>query len=332
MGLERNTTINEHDNAERTRLLQENQAKEELYKKHGQELDAKRDISAPPESESANLSGVDCSDKSAKDKLDKNNQIKDDESKKVEGLKSKFDGDNYLQENLYDARATQETRDLVAKSVTPVREFNFGENVKAGEPSEAYTKEEINKLKSEREKIDAPNETTVMQKVIGVCSGFSKDHVNKDLDAYFNPKNREGKTVDAQVWGYVSKAEDSAPFTKTPEDCYNNARLDYDGTPYKKPEESVYVIRFTDGKNYEIPYNSEFGGENMDSQPCTGNGYIGNYEHLIPEYKVYPEKDNGAIITDGAIYRINPDSSEELVAEYNKKHHKFKLCKEEVGT
>lgn len=68
------------------------------------------------------------------------------------------------------------------------------------------------------------------------------------------------------------------------------------------------------------------------SQPCTGNGYVGNSKNLIPEYKVYPEGEDGALITDGAIYRINPDSSEELVAEYNKKHHKFKLCKEEVGT
>lgn len=167
-----------------------------------------------------------------------------------------------------------------------------------------------------------------MQKVIGVDTG----NIQEDLKAYLNPKNLRGESVDAQVWGFVSKAEDSAPFTRTPEECYNNLRLDYDDTPYKNPEQSIYVIRFTDGTNYEIPYNIEFNGEKDYPQPCTGNGYVGNSKNLIPEYKVYPKGEDGALITDGNIYRINPDGSEELVAEYNKKHHKFKLCKEEVGT
>ncbi len=407
MGLEKNTTITEQDNAERSRQVLENQTREELHKQHGQELDAKRDISAQPENLSSSSSAVKQPEKSARDKLDNRSTIEDagctedkvaktisagemdagiklernnvidrqqglsenkdkesgttekmennsggrngnignftgndsggdgpggppDPPEKPEKLKSKFDGENFTKENSYDARATQETRDLVSKSVTPIREYNFGKDVKAGEQSEVYTKDEIQTLKAEREKVDAPNETTVMQKVIGVCNGYSKDDVKKDLDAYFNPKNREGYTVDAQVWGYVSKAEDSAPFTKTPEECYNNLRLDYDGTKFKTPDESVYVIRFTDGKNYEIPYNSEFGGENMDRQPCTGNGYIGNSEHLVPEYKVYPEKDNGAVITDGNIYRINPDGAEEKVATYNNKDKCFELVKEEV--
>lgn len=121
MGLERNTTINEHDNAERTRLLQENQAKEELYKKHGQELDAKRDISAPPESESANLSGVDCSDKSAKDKLDKNNQIKDDESIKSKETKETelWEKNNSICAKYYDNASANIEKDSYGNDYKP---------------------------------------------------------------------------------------------------------------------------------------------------------------------------------------------------------------------
>lgn len=245
---------------------------------------------------------------------------------KVENVESKFDGNNFLKENSYDFHATNETRELVAKSVTPIREMGFDESIKAEVPSESYTNEERNKLTVEREKIDAPNESTVMQKVIGVDTG----NIEKDLSEYLNPRDRKtDEPKDADVYGFVSKAEDSAPFTRTPQECYYNLRLDYDNTVYNSSEQSVYIIRFTDGTNYDIPYDKAFGGKKEREQPCTGNGFVGNKENLIPEYEVRPKNNKGAVVTDGAIYRIDPDGNEEKVAQFNKRDNSFKLI--EVG-
>lgn len=250
-----------------------------------------------------------------------------DYGKEIQENKSKFSGENFKKENSYDAKASQEVRDLSSKANSELVPMGGDTSVKR-ETREPYTSQEISTLKAERDKIDAPTQDTIMQKVICVDTG----NVNEDLKAYLNPVDRDtGKSKAADVYGFVSKAEDSAPFTCTPQDCYENLRLDYDNTKYTDPHQPVYVLRFNDGTNYDIPYDKNFAGTKEWKQPCTGNGFVGNEKSLIPEYEVRRENNQGAVITDGNIYRINPDGTEELVALYNKKYQKFKLCEGEVN-
>lgn len=162
-----------------------------------------------------------------------------------------------------------------------------------------------------------------MQKIIGVDTG----KIEEDLKGYLNPKNNvTGEKTGAQVFGFVAKAEDSTPFTHTPEECYINLRTDYPGTPYKDPKQPVYVLRYTDGTNYEISYGEQFGDNCKEGAPCTLNGYTGSSKHLVPEYTVKKDENgNGAIITDGKIYRVSPDGTETAVAELDKKDKCFAL-------
>ena len=237
-------------------------------------------------------------------------------------IRSKFDSENFTVEKSYDVRASKETRELAAKGNSEL--VPMGEDTNNHpEASETYTKEEAARLKVERDEIKHPDEKTVMQKIIGVDTG----KIEEDLKGYLNPKNNEtGEKTDAQVFGFVAKAEDSTPFTSTPEECYVNLRTDYPGTPYKDPKQPVYVLRYTDGTNYEIPYGEQFGGNCKEGAPCTLNGYTGSSKHLVPEYTVKKDENgNGAIITDGKIYRVSPDGTETAVAELDKKDKCFAL-------
>lgn len=239
-------------------------------------------------------------------------------------IRSKFDSENFTVEKSYDVRASKETRELAAKGNSEL--VPMGEDTNNHpEASETYTKEEAARLKAERDEIKHPDEKTVMQKIIGVDTG----KIEEDLKGYLNPKNNvSGKKTDAQVFGFVAKAEDSTPFTSTPEECYVNLRTDYPGTPYKDPKQPVYVLRYTDGTKYEIPYGEQFGGNCKEGAPCTLNGYTGSSEHLVPEYTVKKDENgNGAIITDGKIYRVSPDEPETAVAEFDEDYKKFVLCK-----
>ena len=237
-------------------------------------------------------------------------------------IRSKFDSENFTVEKSYDVRASKETRELAAKGNSEL--VPMGEDTNNHpEASETYTKEEAARLKAERDEIKHPDEKTVMQKIIGVDTG----KIEEDLKGYLNPKNNvSGKKTDAQVFGFVAKAEDSTPFTSTPEECYVNLRTDYPGTPYKDPKQPVYVLRYTDGTKYEIPYGEQFGGNCKEGAPCTLNGYTGSSKHLVPEYTVKKDENgNGAIITDGKIYRVSPDGTETAVAELDKKDKCFAL-------
>ena len=238
-------------------------------------------------------------------------------------IRSKFDSENFTVEKSYDVRASKETRELAEKGNSEL--VPMGEDTNNHpEAKESYSESDVAKLKAERDKIANPENNTVMQKVLCPDTG----NINEDLDRYLNPKNRDGKEIDAQVYGFVSKAEDSSPFTRTPEECYNNLRLDYKGTNYIDPQQAVYIMRYTDGTNYEIPYGKQFEGNCEDGVPCTGNGYTGSSNHMIPEYKVKPMGNGqGAIVTDGVIYRITPDGSETAVAEFDEDYKKFVLCK-----
>ena len=238
-------------------------------------------------------------------------------------IRSKFDSENFTVEKSYDVCASKETRELAAKGNSEL--VPMGEDTNNHpEAKELYSESDVAKLKAERDKIENPENNTVMQKVLCPDTG----NINEDLDRYLNPKNRDGKEIDAQVYGFVSKAEDSSPFTRTPEECYNNLRLDYKGTNYIDPQQAVYIMRYTDGTNYEIPYGKQFEGNCEDGVPCTGNGYTGSSNYMIPEYKVKPiGNGQGAIVTDGVIYRISPNGPETAVAEFDEDYKKFVLCK-----
>ena len=238
-------------------------------------------------------------------------------------IRSKFNSEDFAVEKSYDVCASKETRELAAKGNSEL--VPMGEDTNNHpEAKELYSESDVAKLKAERDKIENPENNTVMQKVLCPDTG----NINEDLDRYLNPKNRDGKEIDAQVYGFVSKAEDSSPFTRTPEECYNNLRLDYKGTNYIDPQQAVYIMRYTDGTNYEIPYGKQFEGNCEDGVPCTGNGYTGSSNHMIPEYKVKPMGNGqGAIVTDGVIYRISPNGPETAVAEFDEDYKKFVLCK-----
>lgn len=244
---------------------------------------------------------------------------------------SRFSAEYYKAENTFDAHAKEhypELNNLKSKCVYDVPPMGTDMKDVNRNPKDTYTQTERDYIKDARDKIDAPTTETVMQKVIGVDTGNLKE----DLKAYFEPKTFDGKACEAHVTGCVAKANDAVLFTKTPKDCFENLRLDYDPgpgreNPYKSPEQPVYVVRFTDGTNYDIPYSKEFdkdAAKSLDA-PMTGNGLTGSKNRVIPEYDVRPENKKGAIVTDGEIYRINPDGTEDPVAYYNKKHKCFKI-------
>ena len=136
---------------------------------------------------------------------------------------------------------------------------------------ESYTSQEISQLKEVRTSIEMPRKDTVMQKVIGVDTG----DIQMDLKAYLNSTNREtGARCDCKIYGFVAKASDAAPFMNTPQQCYDNLRLDYTDTLYKDPDQAVYLVRYTgDPGKYSVPFGKEFGGNRTDDPPFTGNGF-----------------------------------------------------------
>lgn len=305
------------------RQLRDTQAKE------GEKLDhADCSSGSVGRSDGSSTGPIDNAQATRESQLDSDGASKVQESVALEdGLhKSKFDSSNFPAEDSYDARVSQETRELASRANSPL--VPMGEEIPDVRSAKgSYSDEEKATLKAEREKIDMPTESTVMQKVIGVDTG----NIEKDLSRYLNPTDKNGVPQSADVTGFVAKAEDVAPFTRSPQECYENIRLDYEGTMFKDPNQPVYVLRFTDGTNYEIPYNAQFDGHCKDKQPCSGNGYLASEEHMIPEFKVVKDdEDNGAIITDGAIYRLNPDGSEELVAYYNNRDKCFELIPREA--
>ena len=252
---------------------------------------------------------------------------------KVEKNESSFAGEKFRKEDSFDAKARKEhpeLNDLKTKCVYDVKPMGTPKEEIDRRQVGTYTEEEKKYLKDVRETVEAPTTDTVMQKVIGVDTG----DVKEDLKYYLNPTTKDGRETEAQVYGFVAKAEDAAPFTDTPQKCYDNLRLDYDPgenkvNPYQNPEQSVYVIRYTDGTNYDIPYSEEFGGNTKEGQPFTGNGFVSGKEVTIPEYVVNKDSGKGAVVTDGEIYRINADGKEEKVAYYDDESQKFKLYKKE---
>lgn len=164
----------------------------------------------------------------------------------------------------------------------------------------------VTELKKMREDVPPITEDTVMQKVI------SKDQ----YQGYIREKDPK-----IQVSGCASKAVDVAPYTNNLKQAYESLRLDYNGTPYKELAENkgdMYVVRFTSDycpNNNNYPKMDET--EPWNKPPCTGTGYTGSKEHLIPEYTY----GRGQDISDGAIYKVDFKGKETLVAMW--KHGRF---------
>ena len=235
----------------------------------------------------------------------------------------KFGRDSFSEDKSYDANVDKEFCDLKNKNVINTVEPGTSESdIKREIKGEVYSEEERNRLISARNEIDEVSpidENTIMQKVVGVDTG----NIEKDLGNFLNPRDRDtGEIVPAKIYGFVSKAEDATPFTKTPRECYENLRLDYKNTPYDG-ERPVYVIRYTgEAEKYSVPYSKEFGGERTDPQPFAGNGYTGSETKVIPEYTT-----NGTMPSQGVIYRVDSAGNETAVAYYSEKDHSFELIK-----
>lgn len=268
------------------------------------------------------------------------NLDKESVTKMEKEVHSSFSRENFRKEDSFDAKAKEqhpELNGLKSKCVYEVSPMGTPKEQIDRSPIGTYTEEERKQIKDIRETIDAPTTETKMQKVIGVDTGNAKE----DLNRYLDPHTRSGKPCEAHVTGYVAKAEDTVPFTGTPKECYENLRLDYDpGTdengkerknPYQNPDQSVYVVRYTDGTNYDIPYSEEFGGNTKEAQPFTGNGFVSAKDVTIPEYTVRESDGKGAVVSDGEIYRVKADGTEELVAKYNKQDQCFELVTQEDG-
>lgn len=137
-----------------------------------------------------------------------------------------------------------------------------------------------------------------------------------------------GKSI--ELAGCISRAQDVVPFTGNSKEAYEELRLDYAGSPYKEKSEkgkSVYVIRCT--CDYR-PTNEEYPKVDADNwwnnPPCTGQGFTGSEEVLIPEYTYGYD---GQKITNGVIYKIDKDGNESLAATWNKRKEIFELVEKE---
>ena len=103
-------------------------------------------------------------------------------------------------------------------------------------------------------------------------------------------------------------------------------RLDYKDTPFKARADvggDMYVMRF---KSDYCPTNSDYpvvGRDGWAQPPCTGTGYLASEERLIPEYTY----GTGQRITDGAIFRIDANGNESLIAYWS--HNRFNEAKSE---
>ncbi|SHN49056.1 A nuclease family of the HNH/ENDO VII superfamily with conserved AHH [Butyrivibrio hungatei DSM 14810] len=209
-----------------------------------------------------------------------------------------FRGDNFKAadsfNNSIDAAKRAELVDNNTKLTCPV-DGNLDGALKSNpdivEPSA------VKELEDLRSTVPEVTGDTVLQKVI------PKDTVEKLLSGEWNT-----------VRGCTAKASDAAPFTGTPGQIYKNLRMDYAGNPYKAIVENgdeVYILRYTTD---DVPTNLDY--PKLDPNygpPCTESGFLGSPEVLIPEYTHI----NPAKITDGAIYKLNPDGSEQLVCYWD---------------
>ena len=233
-----------------------------------------------------------------------------DEQKEVNQY---FRGDQYSAKDSFESSIESDRKEqLVSANCSTTCEFNanldgaLDSNAKYSAKMSDAQMTDVKELKELRDNVPAVTEDTVMQKVI------SPDQF-AEYTSVDSPKT--------QVTGCASRATDVAPYTNNMEQAYETLRLDYNGTCYKEPAENggdMYVMRFT---SEYCPGNEEYpkmdGSQPWNKPPCTGTGYTGSSEHLVPEYTY----GRGQDITDGAIYKVDKDGNETMVAMWN--HGRF---------
>lgn len=229
---------------------------------------------------------------------DINGEALTDEAKEIN---DKFRGDNFDAKNSFESTFNDSDRkEIIEKNASTTCELN--ENLDGKLDGSRFSGIDKTSILEAREKVSEIKPDTVMQKVIP--SGQVDNYLNGDW---------------TQVRNCCSKAEDTAPYISCGADAYKELRLDYkgndgEGCNVKELEENadVYIIRFTSDTN-----PSDIGIPN-DGHPCTGTGFTGSENHLIPEYK-YP----ATTPTDGAIYKIDADGNETMVGMWDKDANRF---------
>ena len=212
---------------------------------------------------------------------------------------SKSDGDRMRTKDGFIALKNRRTPAYNQSYETPE-----GKPQPVGDP---YSVAEVQVLKDTREAEAKPDENTVMQKVV-------TEDVLKWLMG-------NGIEQEAQIGGFIAKAEDALPTTESYQEARESLRLDYSLgkiIPYPENGKKMYVVRFNAKEAYHaqetVPFNKEIDPavDRVTDPPCTGNGYLGGKDSLIAEYEA-----NRGNISDGAIFIINDQGEEELYAVYN---------------
>ena len=220
-----------------------------------------------------------------------------------------FRGDQFSKDNTFESSIEASAKkDLIeANNATTCGldenlNGSFQDNAKY---SSVVSPEKVSQLNELRGDISEVTEDTVMQKVITPeqFADYTKESAPR-----------------TDVSGCASKASDVAPYTNNIEQAYETLRLDYEGTVYKDLAENdgdMYVMRFT--SDY-CPSNTDYpkmdGSEPWNKPPCTGTGFTGSSEHMVPEYTY----GRGQEITDGAIYKLDSEGNETMVAFWNHGH------------
>ena len=229
---------------------------------------------------------------------DINGDVLAEEAKEIN---DKFRGDSFEACNSFESTFNDvERKELIEKNAATTCGLN--ENLDGKIDGIKFATVDKTSVLEAREKVPEIKPDTVMQKVIP--AGQVDNYLNGDW---------------TQVRNCCSKAEDTAPYVSCGSDAYKELRLDYKGNDAEgcnvrelEKDADLYVIRFTSDTN-----PSEIGVPN-DAHPCTGTGFTGSEDHLIPEYK-YP----ATTPTDGAIYKIDADGNETMVGIWDKDANRF---------
>ena len=247
---------------------------------------------------------------SGRENLSENNEIKrgiknterdengNELSEEVKQVNEKFRGDKFDANNSFEATLDNvEKKRLIDLNASTT--YGLNENLDGKLDGSKFANIDKSSLIEMRKSVEEITPDTVMQKVI------SHDKANSYLsNTKFN-----------YITDCCSKASDTAPYVSCGSDAYKELRLDYqnnDALCKLENNSEMYVIRFTS----DTP-SSEIGIPN-DPLPCTGTGFTGSNEHLIPEYK-YPK----TILTDGAIYKIDAEGNETIIGIWSKDYSHF---------
>ncbi|MBQ2982940.1 MAG: hypothetical protein IJD58_12625 [Lachnospiraceae bacterium] len=242
----------------------------------------------------------------------------------LEEVNNKFRGDQFGFSGSFNASISARKRqELVGNNINMTCEL--GENLDGHITSNDLFQQNVSdadkeRLSALRQSISPIKDDTVMQKVVPKGA----------VDFYFTVPQEGG----VKIGGCNAKAADAAPYTTNAKEVYGNLRLDYEGEEKVKEDGSVEYtggrmyknLADTDGKVNVIRFTSSFCPDNTsfpnrntgNSAPCTETGFAGSDNCLIPE-TLYDRSP----ITDGAIYEIDKDGNESMVAVWDKDMNQF---------